>query len=297
MSCDERYKDSLPVRLHLANGIFGQFIQYLLEITHNIIPLPKPRITGTFVKFGRFVWIHDKSYVSQVYYAGFFGKGELSRSEPTWYKRNKENNKQALEEITVERRRKRKHKKNKQVDDNNENYLTSSELLNIAMDRDVESFQLDLYEAFFLAYALNALSIENSDKMSMSIQDCWLAFNECNESFHVNYTVYHYYRSLGWTPKNGSKFGVDFVLYQSGPSFRHSDYAIVVVPLYANKIEETKNWDWLLRLNRICTQVKKTLVLCYVTIPADVSCANLNDYSIRQVIYKRWSPQKNREAL
>lgn len=136
----------------------------------------------------------------------------------------------------------------------------------------------------------------------------------------MNYAVYHYYRSLGWVPKTGSKFGVDFgtsdglkkhayvlfltlsfstylVLYQSGPKFRHADYAVTVIPLYNGKaMEKEKSWDWLLRLNRICTQVKKTLILCYVSLPHDTStCTDLNEYTIRQVIYKRWSPQKNRE--
>lgn len=86
------------------------------------------------------------------------------------------------------------------------------------------------------------------------------------------------------------------VLYQSGPSYRHADYAIVVLPLYHNEIETQKSWEWLLRLNRICTQVKKTLILCHVYIPSDTSSyTNLKEYHVREVIYKRWSPQKNRE--
>ncbi len=154
-------------------------------------------------------------------------------------------------------------------------------------------------------------------KVQLSIQDCWLLFCQYNSQFHVNYAVYHYYRSLGWVPKNGSKFGVNFgnfkkyikhalilfiffflfiVLYESGPSFRHADYAIIVIPIYSDEIEEPKSWEWLLCLNRICTQVKKTLVLCYVSIPKNTSLySNLNEYAIREVIYKRWSPQKNRE--
>lgn len=82
-------------------------------------------------------------------------------------------------------------------------------------------------------------------------------------------------------------------MYESGPAFKHADFAVIVLPLYPDKIEERKSWLWLLRLNRICTQVKKTLILCHVHIPHNID--SLNDYSITQVIYKRWSPQKNRE--
>lgn len=83
------------------------------------------------------------------------------------------------------------------------------------------------------------------------------------------------------------------VLYQSGPSYKHAEYSVIILPIYQDKIPTKKSWDWLLRLNRICTQVKKTLILCYVHVPNNIQ--NINEYSIRQVIYKRWSPQKNRE--
>jgi tRNA-splicing endonuclease subunit Sen2 len=51
----------------------------------------------------------------------------------------------------------------------------------------------------------------------MSIEDCWSVFCRSNDSFHVNYAVYHFYRSLGWVPKSGSKFGVDFGKIQELP--------------------------------------------------------------------------------
>ncbi|EPB90469.1 hypothetical protein HMPREF1544_02678 [Mucor circinelloides 1006PhL] len=286
----------LPVKVYRSATLYDRLIQLLLQIC-SIKPSPKPSCTGTFMAFGKFIWVQKGQ--SQLYNQGFFGKGDLSRSGPTWLERTVEQNKSSLEEITVERRRKRRQKNNgsEAVVADNADTWTSNELLDATCHTDVENFQLDLYEAFFLVYALNALSVVlPGNQVPLSMADCWSTFCKANPAFHSHYAVYHFYRSLGWVPKTGSKFGVDFVLYQSGPSFRHADYAVIVMPLTNSKLEEPKSWDWLLRLNRICTQVKKTLILCYVTIPDDTtSFSNLDDYCIRQVIYKRWSPQKNRE--
>ncbi|GAN09491.1 tRNA-splicing endonuclease subunit sen2 [Mucor ambiguus] len=285
----------LPVKVYSSATLYDQLVQLFLQIC-SVKPSPEPCCTGIYMEFGKFIWVQKGQ--GQLYNHGFFGKGDLSRSDPTWLKRTIAQNKDSLEDITVERRRKRRQKNSRsEVVADNGDMLTSIELLDATCHKDVERFQLDLYEAFFLAYALNALSIANpGDQLPLSRADCWTTFCRANPAFHSHYVVYHFYRSLGWVPKAGSKFGVDFVLYQSGPSFRHADYAVVVIPLANNKLEEPKSWDWLLRLNRICTQVKKTLILCYVTMPDDTtSFSNLDDYGIRQVIYKRWSPQKNRE--
>jgi tRNA-splicing endonuclease subunit Sen2 len=49
-----------------------------------------------------------------------------------------------------------------------------------------------------------------SKKRKQSITEWWSTFCQYDPSFALHYAVYHYYRSLGWVPKNGTKFGVDF---------------------------------------------------------------------------------------
>ncbi|KAI7868526.1 tRNA intron endonuclease [Spinellus fusiger] len=233
----------------------------------------------------------------------------------------------SLEKITVDRRKHRREKKKLDKGEHsadlpivNEIY-SSSELLEMAEGKDYECYQLDLLEAFFLVFALNALEISDTSQKVMSISECWsrFAFYYSCRSYHglestidppfnlfsAHYAAYHYYRSLGWVPKNGAKFGVDFVLYQTGPKFRHADFAVVVLPHRLQDNKDNKDnkdnnhtWKWLLGLNRVCTQVKKTLILCYVTVPANneatFSKTLLKNYKIQEIILKRWSAEKNR---
>jgi len=70
------------------------------------------------------------------------------------------------------------------------------------------------------------------------------------------------------------------MLYTRGPVFTHAEFGVLILPSYSHpywsSTEELKNyvkgkegrsWTWLSCVNRVITQVKKTLVLCYVDIP------------------------------
>ena len=57
----------------------------------------------------------------------------------------------------------------------------------------------------------------------MSVEQCWKVFQQVQPRFVYTYASYHYYRSLGWTPRNGMKYGTDWVIYQKGPTFYHAE--------------------------------------------------------------------------
>ncbi len=147
----------LPVIIYNANNFYRYFIQSLYKCYYSIVK-SEPQCVGTLMEFGRFVWIHIHSSVNKLYSSGFFGKGDLSRSEPTWFDRNVQQNKLSLEDLTVERRRKRR---NQEL--TNENMLTPEQVLHSTAQKDAETFQLDLYESFFLVYATNSLVIKNTN--------------------------------------------------------------------------------------------------------------------------------------
>ncbi|KAF7845996.1 hypothetical protein BT93_L5668 [Corymbia citriodora subsp. variegata] len=185
-----------------------------------------------------------------------------------------------------------------------------------------EHLQLTIEEAFFLTYGLGVLDIRNSEQSkSISTPDL---FNICrrhsyfppvsitqlrpDDPFLLNYAVYHYYRSLGWVVRPGVKFSVDYLLYNRGPVFSHAEFAIMIIPEYSSEVPEsekrgTKDWWWLHCVNRVQSQVRKSLVVCYVEVPkslpdqgseVDIG-AIFRQYKVREFVVRRWLANRSRD--
>ncbi|OTF72440.1 tRNA-splicing endonuclease subunit Sen2-like protein [Euroglyphus maynei] len=118
--------------------------------------------------------------------------------------------------------------------------------------------KLNLEEAYFLSYVFGMLKIEkNSSKEFYGLDELWQCFchlsskdlNDDCTKFVTRFAAYYYFRSQGFVVNNGFKFGVDYLLYEEGPPFNHSHYAIS-------------------GLIRISNNSRKELILCTVIIPA-----------------------------
>ncbi|KAJ4416166.1 tRNA splicing endonuclease subunit sen2 [Gnomoniopsis sp. IMI 355080] len=175
-----------------------------------------------------------------------------------------------------------------------------------------EHLQLAYEEAFFLAFALGALKVVDTASQSViSTRDLLTLLRQHSyfpprmpdtlqpdDPFLVNYAVYHHFRSLGWVPRPGVKFGVDWLLYMRGPVFDHAEYGLVVLPSY-----KRLTWHQLMGVNRVLSKVFKSLVLVYVDIPSPTAleqgegglAAGLSQYKLREVMVKRWSSNRNRD--
>jgi tRNA-splicing endonuclease subunit Sen2 len=194
-----------------------------------------------------------------------------------------------------------------------------------------EHLQLTLEEAFFLSYALGAISILDPEtKVPISNQDLFYLFRKASyfpprpnpslspdDSFMINYVVYHHYRSLGWVVRSGIKFSVDYMLYNRGPVFTHAEFGIVVLPSYSDpywtsdpflekysKEKQQRTWAWMSCINRVITQVKKTLILTYVDIPKPLSAEEeqnlgidgvLARYKVREIVMRRFAANRMRD--
>lgn len=194
-----------------------------------------------------------------------------------------------------------------------------------------EHTQLTLEEAFFLSYGLGALQILDPNTAApIPKQDLFKLFRQTShfpptpnptlapdDPFMMNYVVYHHYRSLGWVPRSGVKFSVDLMLYIRGPVFTHAEFGVLILPSYSDpywsstaplqayvKAKESRTWAWISCINRVITQVKKTLILTYVDVPPplekDVEEAMgvdgiLARYKVREIVMKRWIANRSRD--
>ena len=198
--------------------------------------------------------------------------------------------------------------------------------------KDREHLQLSPEEAFFLAYGVGILQVRagsSSNSPILSVHDLLRMFIRASrfpippviqsfsadDPFVLQYVVYHHFRSLGWVIRPGIKFAVDWLLYARGPVFAHAEFAVIVVPSCSREYEnneekstehEKGEWWWLHAINRVQNQVIKSLVLCYVDIPAthsiqldsknDLAIGQLlRDYNIREFVVRRWAPNRNRD--
>lgn len=66
-----------------------------------------------------------------------------------------------------------------------------------------------------------------STQKPMSLSEMWHTFCEAKQEFIPNYIAYHYFRSKGWVPKLGIKYGTDLGKLLD----------LVVCLSYTNKIE------------------------------------------------------------
>lgn len=199
-----------------------------------------------------------------------------------------------------------------------------------------EHLQLNLAEAFFLTYALGILQVRHQATPALlPTRELFTLFRQHSyfpprdpqdlrpdDPFLLQYAVYHHFRSLGWVVRPGIKFAVDWLLYLRGPVFSHAEFAVIVLPAYTHphwrstselqkstKKAESKSWWWLHCVNRVQSQVRKSLVICYVEVPpppptlaeTDASSEEidigemLKRYKVRELTLKRWTPNRERD--
>ncbi|KAK4691102.1 tRNA-splicing endonuclease subunit Sen2, partial [Lecanoromycetidae sp. Uapishka_2] len=210
-----------------------------------------------------------------------------------------------------------------------------------------EHLQLTPSEAFFLVYGLGILQILDPTISSpISTSTLFTRFRQHSyfpprfthdlqpdDPFLLSYAAYHHFRSLGWVVRPGIKFAVDWLLYLRGPVFSHAEFAVIVLPAYTHphwretdvrrketRKKESKSWWWLHSVNRVQSQVRKSLVLVYVDVPPptalplvlseteieaekrkglegeELDIGNfLKKYKVRELVMKRWIPNRERK--
>ncbi|XP_041048405.1 tRNA-splicing endonuclease subunit Sen2 isoform X1 [Carcharodon carcharias] len=165
-----------------------------------------------------------------------------------------------------------------------------------------EYLQLSLEEAFFLVYALGCLTICDNEE-PLSILKLWEIFSLIQPGFKTNYMGYHYFRSKGWVPKTGLKYGTDLLLYRKGPPFYHASYS-VVIEMVDDSCQGSQRrpftWRSLAGLNRTTSNVSKELLLCYLIKPSNMTDEEMTSpecmkkIKVQELIVSRWISSRER---
>ncbi|XP_065741595.1 tRNA-splicing endonuclease subunit Sen2 isoform X3 [Phocoena phocoena] len=165
-----------------------------------------------------------------------------------------------------------------------------------------EYLQLSLEEAFFLVYALGCLSIYY-EKEPLTIVKLWNAFRIVQPTFRTTYMAYHHFRSKGWVPKPGLKYGTDLLLYRKGPPFYHASYS-VIIELVDDRLEGSPrrplSWRSLAALSRVSVSVSKEFMLCYLIKPSTMTDKEMESpecmkqIKVQEVILSRWVSSRER---
>ncbi|XP_035304284.1 tRNA-splicing endonuclease subunit Sen2 isoform X3 [Cricetulus griseus] len=171
-----------------------------------------------------------------------------------------------------------------------------------------EYLQLSLEEAFFLTYALGCLSIYY-EKEPLTIAKLWQAFTAVQPTFRTTYMAYHYFRSKGWVPKVGLKYGTDLLLYRKGPPFYHASYSVIVELVddnFEGSLRRPFSWKSLAALSRVSGNVSKVsvslqeLMLCYLIKPSTMTSEDMETpecmkrIQVQEVILSRWVSSRER---
>ncbi|XP_042736159.1 tRNA-splicing endonuclease subunit Sen2 isoform X2 [Lagopus leucura] len=156
--------------------------------------------------------------------------------------------------------------------------------------------------AFFLVYALGCLTVYYGEE-PLTILKLWEIFSEVKPSFKTTYMAYHYFRSKGWVPKVGLKYGTDLLLYRKGPPFYHASYSVIaelVDDNFEGSLRRPLSWMSLSGLNRTTVNASKELMLCYLIKPSDMTEEEmatpecLKRIKVQELIVTRWVSSRER---
>ncbi|KAK9406236.1 tRNA-splicing endonuclease subunit Sen2 [Crotalus adamanteus] len=272
------------------------------------------------------VIVKNPEDIEQLYSKGFFGKGILSRSRPEYSISDPMMTakwKDAKLNMPIISSEKYQHciewaKKRLNSEHDHELVLIEEKESDLCMEEETseklhlikkaklvcrrnpfrifEYLQLSLEEAFFLVYALGCLNIYCSEA-PLSILKLWDLFSKAQPNFKATYMAYHYFRSKGWVPKVGLKYGTDLLLYRKGPPFYHASYSVIAELInddFDGSLHRPFSWKTLSGLNRTTANVSKELMFCYLIKPSDMnekemlSPECLKRMKVQELILNRW---------
>ncbi|KAK2516697.1 Tsen2 [Columba livia] len=138
----------------------------------------------------------------------------------------------------------------------------------------------------------------------LTILKLWEVFSEVKPNFKTTYMAYHYFRSKGWVPKVGLKYGTDlFFSLRIVPSASFSSYSVLaelVDDSFEGSLRRPLSWKSLSGLNRTTANASKELMLCYLIRPSDMTEKEMSTpecmkrIKVQELIVSRWVSSRER---
>lgn len=200
---------------------------------------------GKILPSGRII-VEAKDDIIGLWNLGCYGKGNLSRSQPTWWERfSKIRSLDFVEHVSRNRKSQRKGQNASDAAAKQVEVLRESN----EVYPDLEVLCLMPEEAMYLQSRglCEFVDIENK-KLQYK---CDL----------TKYSAYEHFRNLGWIPKSGFKYGTDFLLYKNGPQYEHSEFAVYVQKgENEDEFKVPNSIKFFKVLERVCSHAKKVFL-------------------------------------
>ncbi|XP_063702435.1 tRNA-splicing endonuclease subunit Sen2 [Culicoides brevitarsis] len=161
-----------------------------------------------------------------------------------------------------------------------------------------EDLKLFPEEAFFLHFSLKVLRIFDENDREMTSEEILMKFIEAKRNFVTNFVAYQYCRAKNWVVKDGTNFGSDFLLYQLGPQYFHSQFTVKVRNTLdtEDKFPSKQFLGWY----RISETSKKECLVIEVVPPSANSMdllTRLRDFRVRLLTFKRFNLWKGTKSV
>lgn len=186
-------------------------------------------------------------------------------------------------------------------------YMNESLQSIVESEKGDKTVRLSLDEAFFMHYALGALTLvvtsHDQPPRILETSEIWQRMCASRHDFPLLYVCYHHFRSKGWIPRTGLQYGVDFVLYQKHPALAHSDYSVTIqtpdMPVSSQTSSLRRpclSWHDLQVTNRMTGQVGKRLLIVNIHDPAPhlgyASHRCIDRMTLSEYLVRRWVPER-----
>ncbi|RDD54016.1 MAG: tRNA-intron lyase [Candidatus Korarchaeota archaeon NZ13-K] len=119
--------------------------------------------------------------------------------------------------------------------------------------------QLSLVEALYLA-SKGRMTVREPGGDELTMDELRDRFSQVRDNARMKERVHSYWRDLGYVPKAGSKYGVDYIVYERGPGLEHAPYLCI-----ADSLDGRIRPVDLIRAGRLATSVRKELVVSLVS--------------------------------